>query len=155
MVNTIRPLVVLATIVGILLAPTALSAEREGAQDKPDAQGVNVTVKYTGKGTVDATHKLWVWLFDNPNIGPESIPIGEQAIEKNGGTARFVGVSSKAVYIAVAYDEKGGFAGQAPPPPGSPIAMHGVKADTDKPVAVTPGAKTAITITFADAQRMQ
>lgn len=37
---------------------------------------VKVTVTYKGKGKVDAAHKLWVYLFDSPNIGAGSIPIG-------------------------------------------------------------------------------
>jgi hypothetical protein len=129
----------------------ALRAE----QAKPDAAGVNVTVKYTGKGTVDATHKIWVWLFDTPEIGPGSIPIAEDSTAKNGGAVTFANVTAKEVFVAVAYDENGGFAGQAPPPPGSPIAMYGVKLATDKPQPVIPGPKASVAITISDAQRMQ
>ena len=117
--------------------------------------GVRVTVKYAGKGAVDATHRLWVWLFDNPQIGPGSIPIGEMSIEKNGGTASFTGVAAGQVYIAVAYDEKGGFVGQAPPPPGSPVGFYGAKTPTDPPMAVAPGPKGVVSMTLTDAQRMQ
>jgi hypothetical protein len=113
-------------------------------------------VKYTGKGgTVDADHKIFVWLFDTPNISAGSTPIAELSIEKNGGTARFTDVTAKEVYVAVAFDEKGGFAGNAPPPPGSPIALYGVKTEKDPPVAVTPGPKASVTIALSDAQRMQ
>jgi hypothetical protein len=139
----------------VTLAAVTMNAASKQTKPAENASGVNVTVKYTGKGAVDATHKIWVWLFDNPNIGPEAIPVGELSIEKNGGTARFTGVASKEVYIAVAYDEKGGFAGQAPPPPGSPIALYGVKGDKDPPLAVTPGLKASVTIALSDAQRMQ
>jgi hypothetical protein len=137
----------------LALAVTAPAGALE-EQAKPDAASVNVTVKYTGKGTVDANHKLWVWLFDSPEIGPGAIPIAEEPIEKNGGVARFTNVTAAQVYIAVAYDEKGGFAGNAPPPTGSPIAIHGQKAATDKPEPVAPGAKAHVTMTFADATRM-
>jgi hypothetical protein len=139
---------------------TTATAVTAGGQAKPatpaaDANGVNVTVKYTGKGgTVDANHKIFVWLFDTPKIGPEANPIAELAIEKNGGTARFTGVIVKEVYVAVAFDEKGGFAGQAPPPTGSPIAVYGAKNEKDPPLAVTPGPKSAVTIALTDAQRM-
>ena len=44
---------------------------------------VKVTVHYTGKGTVDASHKLWVWVFDTPNIGPGAMPIDQVALDKN------------------------------------------------------------------------
>jgi hypothetical protein len=121
----------------------------------PNASSVKVTVKYTGKGTVDATHRLWVWLFDTPEIIPGSIPIAEQSLEKNGGTAEFANVAAKQVYIAIAYDEGGGFVGQAPPPPGSPVALFGAKGPNDPPVAVTPGPKGSVSLTLTDAQRMQ
>jgi hypothetical protein len=116
--------------------------------------GVSVTVHYKGKGTVDASHRLWVWLFDTPNIGPDSFPIGETSIDKNGGTATFPAVSAKQVYIAVAFDEGGGFFGQAPPPSGSPIAIYGQQGPDQPPLAVTPGANGKVTVTFTDAQRM-
>ena len=116
---------------------------------------VKVTVKYTGKGMVDADHRLWVWLFTTPDINAGSIPIAEQSIQKNGGVATFPNLAEKEVFIAVAYDEKGGFGGNAPPPPGSPVALYGAKGPQDKPAAVVPGPKGSVTVTFADAQRMQ
>ena len=133
-----------------LAASPSITAE----QAKPDASGVTVTVKYTGKGTVDATHQLWVWLFDSPEIGPGSIPIAEQPIPKNGGTATFSNVTAKQVYVAVAYDEAGGFGGQAPPPPGSPIALFGSTGPDAPPQAVVPGAQGAVTVTLDDTVRM-
>ena len=129
----------------------------EANQTKPEggANSVNVTVKYAGKGVVDANHRLWAWLFTTPDIGPGSIPIAEESIQKYGGTITFANVSAKEVYIAVAYDEAGGFVGNAPPPPGSPIALYGVKTGADQPVPVVPGPKGSVTLTFNDAQRMQ
>jgi hypothetical protein len=94
-------------------------------------------------------------LFDSPDIGPAAVPIAENSMSKNGGTIVFGNVATKTVYVAVAYDEKGGFTGQAPPPPGSPIAIHGAKGPDDTAQPVTPGAKTSVTITFSDAVRMQ
>jgi hypothetical protein len=142
-------------VAALTLIPLASAAIAEQAKPETTASDVSVTVKYTGKGAVDPTHQIWVWLFDNPDVGAGSIPIAEEAISKNGATARFTNVSTKPVYIAVAYDEKGGFAGQAPPPPGSPIALYGVTGPETKPQPVTPGPKGSISIAFNDAQRMQ
>jgi hypothetical protein len=116
------------------------------------AGDVDVTVKYTGKGEVDASHRLWVWLFDTPDIGPGAIPIHEMSLSKNGDVASFKAIAAAQVWIAVAYDEKGGFAGSAPPPMGSPVMLYGT--DTGAPVAVTPGEKGAVTVTFNDVVRM-
>jgi hypothetical protein len=136
----------------------AVSAAVRAEQTKPTAapSAVNVTVKYNGKGgVVDANHRIWVWLFTSPDIGPGSTPIAEESIQKNGATAKFPNVSANEVYIAIAFDEKGGFVGSAPPPAGSPVMLYGAKTPEDKPVAVVPGAKGSVTVTLSDVQRMQ
>jgi hypothetical protein len=144
------------TVAGMAVAALAFSTAGMSAQQNAPAAAatrVSVTVKYTGAGTVDDNHRIWVWIFDNPNIGPDAIPIGEQSVAKNGGTATF-STSSPQVYIAMAYDEGGGFMGQAPPPPGSPIALYGMKAPNEPPQPVTPGPTGDVTATFDDTQRM-
>lgn len=113
---------------------------------------VKVTVHYKGKGKVDASHKLWVWVFDTPNIGPGSMPLDQVALDKNDVEAVFEGVAADKVWIAVAYDESGGMMGDAPPPSGTPI---GILAGSDgAPVAVMSGAKGTAVVTFDDSQRM-
>jgi hypothetical protein len=112
---------------------------------------VKVTVTYKGKGTVDATHKLWVYLFDNPNIGAGSMPIGQIALEQNGGDAIFENVAGDKVFVAVAFDEQGTMFGEGPPPTGSPI---GVLMGADgMPIGVAPGGKP-VALAFDDTIRM-
>lgn len=115
------------------------------------AGAVKVTVNYKGSGTVDGTHRVWVWLFDTPEIGPGSMPIAELSVTKNGEVAGFE-VGNERVWIAVAFDEKGAMSGNAPPPSGSPIGIYSSSAGA--PEAVIPGAKGAVTVTFDDSQRM-
>jgi len=115
------------------------------------AGAVKVTVNYTGSGTIDGAHRVWVWLFDTPDIGPGSMPIAEMSVTKNGEIASFE-VGHERVWIAVAYDEKGVMTGNSPPASGSPIGIY--SSSTGAPAAVTAGAKGAITITFDDSQRM-
>jgi hypothetical protein len=144
------------TIAGLAAATLAFTTAGLRAEQNPSAADptrVSVTVNYTGAGTVDTSHRIWVWLFDNPNIGPDAMPIDERSIAENGGTATFSTIGPQ-VYIAVAYDLGGGFVGQAPPPSGSPIALYGMKGPNDPPQPVTPGAKGAVTVTFDDTQRM-
>ena len=43
------------------------------------------------------------------------MPIDEQSLDTNGATATLAGVAAGKVWIAIAYDEKGGFGGAAPP----------------------------------------
>jgi hypothetical protein len=116
------------------------------------AGSVKVTVNYSGKGDVNDSHRLWVWLFDSPNIGAGSIPIDEMSLDTNGGTATFDAVAAGEVWIAVAYDVNGNFGGSAPPPSGSPVATYGMAKGA--PASVTPGEKGAVTFTFGDSVRM-
>ena len=113
---------------------------------------VKVTVTYKGKGTVDASHKLWVWLFDTPNIGAGSMPIAQVSLDKNTTEAVFDGVVGDKVYVAVAFDQQGAMMGDGPPPTGTPIGILAGKEGAPSPV--TPGDKGATTLTFDDTIRM-
>ena len=128
-------------VAGLVAAPAAVSQD----------SSVRVTVKYTGKGPVDETHRVWLWLFDTPDIGPGSMPIAELSIGKNGDTATFDSVSAAKVWIAAAYDVNGTMSGSAPPPSGTPVGVYA--SSTGAPEGVKPGDKPAI-LTFDDSFRM-
>ena len=112
---------------------------------------VKVTVTYNGKGTVDATHQLWVYLFDTPNIGPGAMPIDQKTLDKNGIDAVFENVPGDKVYLAAAFDESGAMRGDGPPPAGSPIGI--LMGSDGAPIAITPGGKNAV-LNFDDTVRM-
>ena len=112
---------------------------------------VKITVHYKGKGKVDASHKLWVWVFDSPNIGAGSMPLGQVALDRNDTEAVFEGIAGNA-FIAAAFDESGAMTGDAPPPPGTPIGL--LMGADGKPAAVTPDSTTRIALVFDDSQRM-
>ena len=145
---------VLTAAFAALLAATIVSPSSSLRAAPLDEQAgiVKVTITYTGKGKVDSTHRLWVWLFDTPNIGPAAQPIAQLSLDKNGADAVFDGVAGDKVYVAAAFDEQGVMQGDAPPPAGSPI---GVLAAADgMPVPVTPGPKGLAKLAFDDTNRM-
>ena len=113
---------------------------------------VKVTVTYKGKGTVDTSHKIWVWLFDTPNIGPGATPIDQIALDKNGTDAVFENVAGDKVYVAVAFDEKGAMIGDGPPPTGTPIGI--LMGPDGAPNGITPGSKDPVALNFDDSIRM-
>jgi hypothetical protein len=128
----------------VALATPAMIAQESGQ--------LKVTVSYKGAGTVDASHEIYLWVFDNPNIGADSIPVASEVITANGATASFTGLP-KQVYLAAAFDEKGDYDGTSgPPPPGTPITIYG-EMGAAKGVA-TGGADAAVTVTFDDTMRM-
>ncbi len=146
---------VLTVVVAALCiaGPLPLGASTSApAEVRVAAGNVKVTVNYKVKGTVDASHKVWVWLFDTPNIGAGSQPLDQIALDKNGTVADFANVVPGQVWIAVAFDQQGVMTGNEPPPSGSPIAIY--SADAGAPSPVTPGEKAAVTITFDETMRM-
>lgn len=143
-------LVASATIASLPTAGPGLAA---ATPDQSGDHRVIVTATYTGAGEVNATHRIWIWLFDTPDIGPGSMPIAEMSAETNGAPVTFAHVTPAKVWVAVAYDEKGGFTGNAPPPSGSPIAIYGAKPGVADPVE--PGPKARAAIKFDASQRMQ
>jgi hypothetical protein len=142
----------------LVLGPAAGRAQEKPAADKPAAvtpqaagSDLNVSVTYTGKGTVDDTHELWVFLFPTPEIGPQSEPIASLSVKKNGGVAAFKSITQPVVYIAVVFDEKANYDGTSAPPQGTPVAVH-VK--DGAPVGVKPGTGAKVKVSFDDSVRM-
>jgi hypothetical protein len=141
--NMRRGLMAAGVILCGLMAPAA------GFAQKP--VDLAVTVTYTGKGAVDATHEILVFLFTNPNISAESEPVGVQTITKSGGTATFTAVPHETVYVVMVYDEKSNYDGQSGPPPvGAPIGNYG---KAGKILPVKPGSTPKIKATFDDSVR--
>ena len=142
--------VVAFTLVILAAASTDASIALHGGAMN-EAGAVKVSVTYKGKGAVDANHRIWVWLFDTPDIGPGSMPIAESSIDSNGGAATFDVIDAKRVYIAVAFDESGTMNGNAPPPSGSPIGI--LLSKDGAPRSVAPD-EDAVSVMFDDSQRM-
>ena len=93
----------------------------------PDGELGDSSVEYTGQGTVDQDHRIWIWLFDNPDSStwPDSSPLAVAMLTENGASNKFTGLP-KQVYFGTVYDEAGGYDGTAgPPPAGTPT--HGVR----------------------------
>lgn len=139
-----------ATLLAVASQQAGVVAATAGA--RVTAGSVKVTINYKGQGTVDGSHRLWVWLFSSPDIGPGSMPVAEMSIDTNGGVAVFDGVTAERVWIAAAFDEQGTMSGGAPPPPGSPVGLY-VGSD-GAPRGVTPGDTADAALTFDDSQRM-
>jgi hypothetical protein len=110
-----------------------------------------VTATYTGKGKVDDTHEILVFLFDHPAPTAESEPLAVSAVTRNGGTATFKDISADTVYVVMVYDEKANYDGRSgPPPPGHPIGTY---SKAGKPVPVKLALGTKVNATFDDLRR--
>jgi hypothetical protein len=113
---------------------------------------LDVTVTYSGKGEVSAKNEISIFLFSDPNITEGSTPVAVGTIEQNGGHFLFKGLPP-VVYIAVVYDDTGNYNREGPPPPGTPVSLHGMAA-AGAPEGVKPGKDAKVTVTFDDSNRM-
>ena len=139
----------------LLLQPAAAqkaAPPKPAPAAKPAATDLAVTVSYKGKGTVDAGHKIIVWIFSDANLTSASQPLGTQFVTKNGDTVVFKNAPAAPVYVFAVYDEKGGYDGiSGPPPHGLPSSLYR-KGPKTPPVAVKAGGP-AIKFTFDDSER--
>ncbi|HZA36486.1 MAG TPA: hypothetical protein VE505_16230, partial [Vicinamibacterales bacterium] len=95
----------------IIVVALTLSATLLARQNQPAQTGrLAISVEYTGKGAVDKDHRLWIWVFDNPDSStwPDSTPLAVAMLTENGATHKFTGLP-KQVYFGTAYDEAGGY----------------------------------------------
>ena len=144
----------LCVAAAVLLA--GVVAARAQAPATTAAGKLKVTVEYKGQsGTVDKDHKIWLWVFDTPSITADSSPIATGWLTENKASYKFADLP-KTVYIAAAFDEKGGYDGMSgPPPTGTPVIVHGGTGPGTTPVAVATGDDdTVVTVTLDDTVRM-
>ena len=132
--------------------PAAKPAAGAAGVAKTAPDELPVTVIYKGKGTVDATHKILVWLFAEPDITSGSRPIttSPMTATKNNETLIFKNVTTSPVYVFAIYDKTGGYDGvSGPPPAGVPSGPYRTAAK-GAPAPAKPGAP--IKLTFDDSE---
>lgn len=138
-------------VASIVLAGLVAAASAAVLARLVPAGDVTVTVTYTGKGTVDDTHEILVFLFDHPDPVAGSEPLAMLPTTKSGGTVTFKDVATSPVYITLVYDEAANYDGRSgPPPAGAPIGAY---QKDGKAIPVTPGPAANIKVSFDDSRR--
>ena len=126
------------------------------AQDKGGT--IRVQINYTGTGTVDQDHKIYVALWDSPDFakpGTQMMPVAVKFVASKNGIVSFTDVKKTPAYVSAAYDPTGKWDGQSgPPPTGSPIGMASDAPPTPKAIDAGPGKSAKATIKFDDSQKM-
>ena len=138
----------------------ALLLVAAGALIAPAQQGQNLQVQihYTGSGTVDDNHKIYVALWDSPGFveGSSGPPVAIQSTNSKNGSVTFTGVQKVPAYTSAAYDPTGKWDAQSgPPPTGSSLGMYSKAPPKPDPINITPGKVAKVTITFDDTQKVQ
>jgi hypothetical protein len=118
-----------------------------------ESQTLEVQLHYTGSGTVDATHKIFVALWDSPDFtgGP---PSEVKSTTSKDGTVTFSVGSKATVYTSCVFDSTGTWDGASGPPSGASVGMYSKAPPTPDPIAVTPQKVTKVTIGFDDTMKI-
>lgn len=131
----------------VLLAACAV------AQTSADKRAIQVDINYTGSGTVNASHRIYVALWDSSDMsgGP---PAAVLSLNSKKGTVTFSDVQKVPAYVSAAYDPTGNWDAQSPPPSGSSLGMYSKNPPTPQPIDVAPGKTVKVDITFDDSAKV-
>jgi hypothetical protein len=123
------------------------------AQASADKRTIQVDIDYTGSGTVNASHKVYVALWDSSDMsgGP---PVAVLSLNSKKGTVTFSDVQRVPAFVSAAYDPTGNWDAQSPPPSGTSLGMYSRNPPNPQPIDVAPGKTVKVTITFDDAVKV-
>ena len=134
----------LYALLGASLLATVFAVAQSG-------RTIQVDVVYTGSGKVDASHKIYIALWNSANLdGP---PADIQTLQSKTGAVTFKNVQTVPAYVSAAYDPSGKWDAQSPPPSGSSLGLYGSKPPTPDPIDVAPGKTAKIKLTFDDSNK--
>jgi hypothetical protein len=142
---------------GILaLASLTLNAQQSQDEKKaPAPSTLKVKLNYTGSGTVDEKHKIYVFLFDSPDFVQGNVmPIATDSATAKDGTITFPNLDKSPVYVVSVYDPKGEYEAMSAPPSGASMGMYSKTPGQPEPVKLEPGQTAEITLAFDDTAKM-
>lgn len=119
---------------------------------------IRVQVHYTGKGTVNQGHKIYIALWDSPNFaGPNSnaMPVDVKWVASKNGTVTFSDVKKMPAYVSSAYDPAGQWDAHSAPPPNTSVGMYANAAMQPSPITVAAGKTQSVEITFDDSVKVK
>jgi hypothetical protein len=135
------------------LAVFVLIAASVTAQTSAEKRTIQVEINYTGSGTVNASHKIYVALWESADLsgGP---PAAVESLDSKKGTVMFANVYHVPAYVSAAYDPTGAWNAQSPPPSGAALGMYSKNPPNPEPIDVAPGKTVKVGITFDDSAKV-
>ena len=143
----------MSKLLRVTLGVLVLFAAPAAAQPSAVKRTIQVNATYTGSGTVNASHKIYVALWDAPDMsgGP---PAAVLSLDSKKGTVTFSDVQKVPAYVSVAYDPTGSWDAQSPPPSGSSLGMYSKAPPKPAPIDVAPGKTVKVSVTFNDSVKV-
>ena len=143
---------------------------RAGAHAAPGPRTLKVKLNYTGTGTVDEKHRIYVMVFDaNPYTAsslvdatsqptpPAPSPGVSHILRRESGATRnatitFRELAVSPVFAMAFFDRSGTYNGHDDPASGSPMGGYGTSLDKLEPIELDSGKIVEITLSFDDSK---
>ncbi len=141
----------------LVLGLLAVAWPRAQSQESKTGRTLEVRVNYSGSGTVDEKHKIYVAVWDSPAFVEASSPVTPleaRPVSSKDGTVVFTGISKSPVYVSAAYDPSGQWEAQSTPPAGSSLGLYHNSEGKPEPVPIEPGKKASIELSFDDSVKV-
>jgi hypothetical protein len=129
----------LSILCGVLLGAALMAPGQQ-------SRTLQVQLHYTGSGTVDEGHKIFVALWDSADFNGGPPAEVKSATSKN-GIVTFSDVKTVPAYVSAAYDPSGSWDGASGPPPiGASLGMYSKAPPKPDPIDIAPGKASALTM---------
>jgi hypothetical protein len=136
----------LCVILVTLVLPAVFAVAQTG-------RTIQVDITYTGSGTVNASHKIYVALWDSADFSGAP-PVAVKSLDSKRGIVTFADVQKVPAYVSTAYDPTGKWDAQSPPPSGSSLGMYSTNPPTPTATEVEPGKTAKVKIAFDDSNKV-
>ena len=149
---------IFAYCAAIALLSVLAMPRRAASQDSNTSFKIQVNASYTGAGTVDEKHKVYVVLWDTADFvkgGDGSAPVAMESISSKSATVTFDGVKKTPVYFSAVYDSSGQWDAQSAPPDGASLGLYSKGPGGPEPVNLQSGKTAKIKLAFDDSVKMQ
>ena len=125
-------------------------------QDSNAGSKLQVHLNYSGAGTVDEKHKIYVALWDSPDfVKSQMMPLAVKPASSKDGAVTFEDIKKTPLYVSAAYDPSGQWDAQSPPPEGSSLGLYSKTPGQPEPIDLKPGKTTKIELAFDDRVKMK
>jgi hypothetical protein len=145
------------SILGSLALSLLFASAPAFPQEKKAGPTIQVQLNYTGSGTVDDKHKIYVALWDSADFmqGAGTMPVLLLPADSKTGTVTFTDVKTIPAYVSCVFDPTGSWdAASGPPPSGSALGVYSKTPGQPEPIKGAPGETVKVTLAFDDTAKM-
>jgi len=131
------------------------AAQEKAPEKAPATRTLKIKLNYTGSGTVDEKHKIFLFLFDSADfMQGQVMPIAFQQASAKDATVAFEGLTTSPVYATAVYDPSGEYEGMSAPPSGASMGLYSKTPGTPEPIKIEPGETVTVELAFDDTAKM-